>query len=412
MKKTFLLTLTVLSVACVCSCTDEDQIYEQQNGSELVDPYRLSSDSAIAIANQAVKAIAKVSQTRGCTKDREVESVDVVNLKHTITRTSGGEDINSSLYIVNYKDDQGFAVVSADTRLRSLYAVSDTGHININDTIDNKGLKFFFNGVENDINSVVSSDPDLLISSGQVNVTSPQVKPLIWNVPRQWGQGEPYNTYCFTTSGEKAKVGCAAVAIGTAMTYHEWPIYIDDQRVNWHSMKKYKFNHDIDYVFAKLGEPKQLDMNYGVNSSGASTANFKRTLKRMGYIVPDDFKNFSEENVVRHLCTPTSSGYGPLIVVGTNISTGSSHAWVIDGYCTNITYEGNTNIKYTTNLFHCVWGWKGLNNGYFYLNDGVTTPASLFAAGDNGTLLSNRYKNLRYLTNFRKDLNQQAVELK
>lgn len=51
----------------------------------------------------------------------------------------------------------------------------------------------------------------------------------------------------------------------------------------------------MDYVFGKLGEPKQLDMDYGDEASGALITNVYRTFERMGYNKPDKLKTFSED---------------------------------------------------------------------------------------------------------------------
>ena len=37
--------------------------------------------------------------------------------------------------------------------------------------------------------------------------------------------------------------------------------------------------------------------------------------------------------------------------------------WVMDGYATNV-----ENVSDKSTLYHCVWGWGGKSNGYFYWN--------------------------------------------
>lgn len=66
-----------------------------------------------------------------------------------------------------------------------------------------------------------------------------------------------------------------------------------------------------------------------------------------------------------------------------------------------------------TILFHCIWGWNGGNNGYFYLNNGcLGGSAQIFAPGDKRNVSTNKYTNLQYIANFRKNKNNQNVTLK
>lgn len=394
------------------ACTDkEENVISQDNGIS----YFIPKDSAIAISNKAIAEISNQNETRCVKEDRglEVKDINLINIINKPKTRANGTNVSTSLYIINYKDNKGFSVISSDKRLRPIYAVSDTGHIAITDTIENKNLTNFFNGVKYDIEESTKSPILVSFENGDI-IISPQVSPLIWLAPKLWGQESPYNTYCYTKDGKKALVGCAAVACGIIMSYYSWPSYIDGQRLNWHSMKKYTVDHNIDFVFGKLGEKKQLDMNYGVNASGASSANFPRTFVRMGYNTPDKFKDFSEDNVCKLLENKSSTGYGPLLIIGNNTNGKSGHAWVIDGYCKNVT-SSDGKVVYNTNLFHCIWGWKGINNGYFFLNNGVIGGTSHIYDNDdskNPSYSPYYYTKLQYMSNFRINRNKQNVNLK
>ena len=62
-------------------------------------------------------------------------------------------------YLVNYADDAGFALLSADSRLRPIYAISDEGSMSFSDTTYNKGLALFARGVEAEIRGIVVPPP-------------------------------------------------------------------------------------------------------------------------------------------------------------------------------------------------------------------------------------------------------------
>lgn len=283
MKVFFKTLFFFLCLILSSSCSDS----EEQSGqlhNDALQSFMVSSDSAIAISNQAIQAIAEQNETRN-SSGREVNSVSLISLSPSIrTRAANRKSINTSLYFINYKDNKGFSIVSSDKRLRPLYAVSDTGNIAISDTITNKGLALFFQGVEKDMQDAAQDTLELSECGTKQEVNSPQVRPMIWRGPRLWGQDEPYNTYCYTEDGKKALVGCVAVACGIIMSHYEWPRSINEKNIGWHAMKKYTFDHDIDFIFRKLGNPELLDMHYGVNASGAKTANAPRAFEKWDII--------------------------------------------------------------------------------------------------------------------------------
>lgn len=161
------------------SCTDDDSQVEKVQGSK-VSSFIVSPDSAIAISNQAIQAIAEQNETRN-SSGREVNSVSLISLSPSIrTRAANEKSINTSLYFINYKDNKGFSIVSSDKRLRPLYAVSDTGNIAISDTITNKGLALFFQGVEKDMQDAAQDTLELSECGTKQEVFSPQVRPMIW----------------------------------------------------------------------------------------------------------------------------------------------------------------------------------------------------------------------------------------
>lgn len=65
---------------------------------------------------------------------------DFLNVGVTKSADDNGEP-TENIYVVNYADDGGFAVLSADTRMETILAYSDQG--NISDTMNNPGVKMF-----------------------------------------------------------------------------------------------------------------------------------------------------------------------------------------------------------------------------------------------------------------------------
>lgn len=167
------------------ACTDREENVISQNNNV---SYFISKDSAIAISNKAIAEIANKSKTR-CVKEDwglEIKDINLINISNKPKTRANDTNISTSLYIINYKDNKGFSIISSDKRLRPIYAVSDTGHIAITDTITNKSLTNFFNGVRYDIEES-TKNPMLDPYANNETVIYPQVSPLIWLAPGLWG---------------------------------------------------------------------------------------------------------------------------------------------------------------------------------------------------------------------------------
>ena len=403
------LLIAPLFLLLLGACTDAEQNLETAQSSD--DPFFVSEDSALSIANSAVSSLdasLHPAKTRTSEK-RQVKSVDLVYNATAFTRSEYLTGMNTGLYIVNYNDDKGFAVVSSDKRLRPIYAVSDSGSLHIRDTVGNKGLAIFFNIVSEDIALTASKQPSGFFLDDKFIVLNAQVPPLLWSGTRLWDQLAPYNTYCFTPSGEKSVAGCVAVACGMAMSYFDWPKYIDGRQLLWRSMKKNGNNDCIAYLFGKLGVKKLLDMEYTEISGEASVENVYRTFEQLGYLRPNTLRGFDVESVCAALVAANQShannkeGNGPVLVYGENTKKRVGHMWVIDGYAENIVSKNYTN---PLTYFHCVWGQeKGSNNGYFSLDAGQLGGENQLKDMDDSSNLTNeeKYTNLKYIINFKID---------
>lgn len=130
-----------LLVLSACSDNSDQVMFKTVNA----DLYFVSQDSAILLAERAEKSLEKMkgSTASRCLNDRKVKNVEIVG-PDIKSRSAIDNGVNSSLYIINYEDERGFAVVSSDKRLQPIYAVSDSGSLNIRDTLANKGLSVFF----------------------------------------------------------------------------------------------------------------------------------------------------------------------------------------------------------------------------------------------------------------------------
>lgn len=376
MKKKLISYAAVALVLTACNSEEPMTPPNQVNDVIGTNPYRVSLNEALKNADALLGELGEGETTRSA--ERKVESVEYFSRPGT--RSLGGDTL---LYLVNYADDAGFALLSADSRLRPIYAISDEGSMSFSDTTYNKGLALFARGVEAEITSLPDSPSipvdSLIINPGNPDLVDPKVdtlrsvrdrvRPMLTTYQRNWNQIAPFNEYCFTDDGEQALVGCTAVAAAQIMAYYNWPEQYGGYTFDWDEIN----NGNIDMLarfLRLLGNSENLNISYGVNSSSAYHGYYYRTFDNMGYTYHSTFQNFNESDVCAFLKGTHSGGYsaGPILVRG-SYPNDAGHAWVLDGYLQyNLTILTGPTPVFSTDdvLYHCIWGWGDKNNGYYY----------------------------------------------
>ena len=71
--------------------------------------------------------------------DRKVKSVDYVKSAYR-TRS---DDHDTLMYLVNYENNQGFALLGCPETSKDIYAISEEGSLDMSDTVYNKPLAMF-----------------------------------------------------------------------------------------------------------------------------------------------------------------------------------------------------------------------------------------------------------------------------
>ena len=338
----------------------------------------VSVDDAVRIAREYVGSMNPETRSDML----ELSAIETLGNKPT---RSGEPDDNIlwGYYVINFENDGGFALVSADDRNRPVYALSDEGKMVLSDTVNNIGLRTYINNLP--------STPDE-VNDWVLNPTNPrpdptmsysykEVAPILTTSVRTWDQWAPFNKYCPKPSGstKNAPVGCLPLAVGMLMSYYEWPTAYNNIVFDWNDMKS-NHNSDVLAKFLKiLGDPENLNAQYGVNGTSAYSFRIVPTFKNMGYTNLLS-ASFSEDKAVEILKQKM-----PILVTSESRSVPGSepnrvgHAWVMDGlyvfkYMTNSLQDPQYKYAYTY-YPHCVWGWGGLNNGYYYFSGNQVSGA-------------------------------------
>lgn len=372
--------IALLSLAAgflLVACSAEEPVVKQDPALvQEKNPYRKSLGDALGSAEMIFADISEKPQTRA---SRQIESVQIIgNNNGTLTR-SGEENTDTMFYLVNYADDQGFALLSADRRTKPVYAISDEGELNLSDTTFNKGLALFMENAIADYECSVTENPKgPFIPNDSIDINNPylpkddyeytliyHVKPILKHYPSRWNQMFPFNKYVVANEGGTYPVGCVAVALAQLCSAAGGPIHFEGRTLDWNlinqtstSDSNSKGMDDLAFFMWKAGD-KYLKMDYKIGQSGAKFGKIHSFLCDM---------NFNSSGQLTYNGSVPNDAY-PVAICGRPSSGKGGHAWILDG---GLSYKITGNMcegGYAYFHFeHCVWGWGGSGNGYYSWN--------------------------------------------
>lgn len=172
-------------------------------------------------------------------------------------RATRSDSITPLIYIINFENNQGYAMMSADDRVPSLLCLVETGNISPTDSILNEGFMIFCDGLEEyyqrklyggkhdiGLDTGISEHPVINISDGPYRTYGPWEN-IVYKqngyCPVKWNQENPYNNFCpqIQIKDKKALAGCVAIAVGQLMATHKYPSSYNKHLFNWIAMTRY-----------------------------------------------------------------------------------------------------------------------------------------------------------------------------
>ena len=442
MKKKIYLLSTVLLMSVLQSCKDE---FEENDVVDIVkqeaveglnlralysENHVIPVNDATEIALKAPEMFAGESTRADDLTPRTIESIGVYGRTNSSLRSANTSE-DTLVYVFNYEDNRGFAIVAADDRIPTqILAYVDEGVLE--NEVENPGLQFALEQMQNYVESSIDNferSKDSLLKVAEENsfaidtktagtravytgtsytyLSEATVGPLI---KVTWAQKDPYNMYVTKNctpdkfNGGKAPTGCVATATAQVMSYWQYPAKVNNYVMDWSDMcsnstpKTYNQKSNIARLMREIGF--EVDMDYGCDGSGAETSDAYKWLGNLGYKKYFS-KNFNVSDAIKAI-----RFHRPILIAGcrtkktkkilwwNRTSYHDCHAWVADG-CKIIYYEQenyridtktgeytSTSSIVTENYLHNNWGWGGSGNGYF-----AAGCFDLFAARsyDNGT---------------------------
>ena len=283
-----------------------------------------------------------------------------------------------------FSDEHSFVIVSGDDCVQPILAYSMDNPFK-NDVMP-ENIASWLQGYEEQIilAKTRSASPPIEVKqaweqlkSGEISSTNRAIAVVGPLIQTQWDQTNPYNSLCPTGT----YTGCVATAMAQIMKFWNYPEHGVGTHSYVHSTygtltadfgaTTYQWSDMANtYSSSSSAAAKEavatlmyhcgvsVDMNYGTDGSGASTANVANSLKiffnyepSLYYMLRSNADN--DEQWIAMIKNDLDNGR-PLQYSGQ--STNSGHSFICDGYDTD-------------GLFHFNWGWSGYCDGYFTINN-------------------------------------------
>ena len=396
-----------LFAVCLASCTADDPMQNETSG---IPPISISETRTASEAIEIASAVsstflpdgnASLSRSGG----RVVDPGRAVYTIHNPASRSGNTD--PLLYIVNYAENKGFAIVPTNRNAPDVIAVTENGHYNPAEGVEIGGFNEWLEDITEYLVKLESEEQPVAYASGALRkvvtdtIFNRTVDPRIEVI---WGQSnKTLDNPCESMFFDNENAGCANVAIAMVMSYLEKPLSLRttylapennfDFRLRWDELKKYMSVHDNPpQVFPQAEYPGySIRTSLGYLLRELAQRNNSTFRDSLTTVSPNNFANTvrqfeltsapSWEFADSTSCHDILFNYGGsvLFVGGYENDYKNGHVWVCDGMknfrLRDRIYESTDN-GVTWNLIdtsyskyyryvHYNWGWHGNCNGFY-----------------------------------------------
>lgn len=322
--------------------------------------------------NRTVEEVIKIAiESYSDFYGREVRSLQTSVSKNNVVAVSSRNSrsgVNDTLYyVVNFDEDQGFALVSANPYKEDLLGISNNGNYFPDKEIENANFDFFMDCLEN----------YLLGANNQESYSD--LSPILMECPPKvhvlWGQRSPYGDECPNYIS-----GCGPTAIAMVMSVFQQPqsisvdyseSFVSSIALDWEEIKKHvrtnnqcaesnvSVTHsDIAVLLRQIG--KDASSSYLSDATSTDVYQCKACLQNYGYTCSSlqDFDQIDYVTALNANCVMFVFGQR---YVPDQLPAG--HFWIFDGY----KYRSVLSNGFLTPQLYCHfnWGWNGKSNGYF-----------------------------------------------
>lgn len=404
MKRLVILSATIFTIALSSCSKDDDLAQPMRKFPHARTSNGRSFNDALTIAQKAISLIS--SEDTRTNSDRQIDLSQTCAVMSENTRSSNNKQ-DTLMYIFNFANDQGFAIVPKSKNAPELLAVTTKGYYDGKDT-DNEGFNMYMNNARLIIPDTMgiidsgtpidtSSNPgvggggigDQVITEWKTETERDTTRrgPLLTT---KWGQNNPFDDFCYVDGAQSGikntPAGCTAIAVAQIMAYHEFPNSINltysfapttNLTLNWDYWKENSYNDPtgLAIFIRELGE--RLNMDYQFDGSSSSIVYARNVLRDLSY----NTSSIIDYNIYDNKIVPNNIADNlPVYIRGYDVLDSAGHAWVIDGYMfteetskdyqrqmgqTNWTLVNTVYIKNTYYSFN--WGHHGSKDGWFFI---------------------------------------------
>ena len=402
MKKKFIMFFSVAMLLLATACSNQyDPEQQISNTSDI------KSDISLEDARQELEALLDDVYGKQSTRADEHGGKTIISAstfkegRPGNTRSASHDSL--TYHVFNFANNGGYAIMSGDSEMPSLIALTNSGSFTGTGNTGNPGVDFYFHGM-GDFNGKNPFDPTSGLDSGYSikygDWTNTVYKPGGYcNV--SWDQWPPYNYYCPIIDGKKAPTGCAATAVAQIMATHKYPSTYNGYQFNWDAMTASPYanlcsaegKENIARLMEQLGLSKNLNMRYTIKASEAYTEDVPRTLRNFGYQSGGNIIMYDTDKIVSELLNGFSvyvRGTATIADIN-NTSQKVGHGWV----CHGLLKRSRDVKKYSSSgvlldqtvetLWYplCNWGWGGVDDGYFLSSVFDTQTGATFDKNGN-----------------------------
>ena len=198
--------------------------------------------------NRSEEEILRIAEAASLLKGNEGRServaVDKTSIKPISKKYGRSENADTLIYAVNFKDDNGFVLISAKEGVTPIIGIADEGAFDNAQTYSNKNFQFF---IDNALDYVKSSSDAASIQGVSSTIAYDTIKEYTRYPERlktKWGPDWPENMYC-----PNGIAGCGPVALAQMLAYYEDTKEIeltfserdkDIQTLNWKEIKRHE----------------------------------------------------------------------------------------------------------------------------------------------------------------------------
>lgn len=409
MKRYFLLLIAII---CVVNCAKEpccttNDVTEENNVISIKEATSKLDSLLLELYGPDTKS-----------SDRfiyDIKDIQVLSSSDIRPMTKSYSDNSRDLlYVVNFPDDKGFAILSATTLIsEDVLCVTEQGSMSVEELLRvmtenhvTKSSEDSDDFVPIGLDIIPALLMDAVILETQYGI---HPEPEDCDATKSAPAGTRYGPYLRTKWGQTtgytpvgsvrlfnrytpnhAAAGCVAIAAAQIMEWNKIPRGVngvntfDGYACSWHEMdtvynyqianRQYlndttKYEQVAHFVRA-VG--KKCDISYGSSDSAPSSGHaidVKHALEDYGYSNVKRLLGFGNTNQGK--ATTCIRAQQPVYLDGYKTGAGG-HAWVLDGECGN--------------YYHINWGWYGKSDGYYA--KGVFNTTSRYGRDDEYDLVT------------------------